>query len=84
MKEYILTLRSFFLAVPVLKLKFLHAGFIHYTMNMIALWIIGYAVEQSHGFFATALLFVLSGLGGNLMSALFLAQFLSVGASGCK
>ena len=64
--------------------KFLHAGLIHYIFNMLALWIIGSAVELNHGFFAAALLFILPALGGNLFSALFLAQTVSVGASGGK
>ena len=51
---------------------------------MIALWFIGYAVEQSHGFFAAALLFILPAVGGTLLSAIFLPEYISVGASGGK
>jgi len=61
---------------------FLHAGIIHYIINMLALWFIGSAVEQSHGFFAAALLFILPAVGGTLFSALFLPEYISVGASG--
>ena len=51
---------------------------------MLALWFIGYAVEQSHGFLAAGLLFILPAVGGMLFSALFLPEFISVGASGGK
>ena len=64
--------------------KFLHAGIIHYVVNLLALWFIGSAVEQSHGFFAAALLFTLPAVGGTLLSALFLPEYISVGASGGK
>jgi membrane associated rhomboid family serine protease len=60
----------------------LHAGLIHYFINMLAMWFIGAAVEQSHGVVNTILLFFLPGFGGNILSAIFLPQFISVGASG--
>eukprot|EP00551_Chaetoceros_affinis_P006498 CAMPEP_0203663092 /NCGR_PEP_ID=MMETSP0090-20130426/818_1 /ASSEMBLY_ACC=CAM_ASM_001088 /TAXON_ID=426623 /ORGANISM="Chaetoceros affinis, Strain CCMP159" /LENGTH=707 /DNA_ID=CAMNT_0050525959 /DNA_START=46 /DNA_END=2169 /DNA_ORIENTATION=- len=61
---------------------FLHAGVIHWMMNMLAIYFLGPAIEQSHGFFATVLIFTLAGIGGNLLSAIFLAKSISVGASG--
>jgi membrane associated rhomboid family serine protease len=61
---------------------FLHAGLIHYFLNMLALWFIGSAVEQCHGFFAAAVIFVIPAVGGTILSALFLPEYLSVGASG--
>ena len=61
---------------------FLHAGVIHYTFNMMALWFIGSAVEKTHGFLAAATLFVIPAVGGLLLSAIFLPQSISVGASG--
>lgn len=60
----------------------LHAGVIHYFVNMLALWFIGYAVEQSHGFIASAILFMIPAVGGTIISALFLPEYISVGASG--
>ena len=36
----------------------LHAGLIHYFLNMLALWFIGGAVEKSHGIFPTLVLFI--------------------------
>ena len=60
----------------------LHAGIIHWLLNMGALWFIGAAVEQSHGFASAAILFFIPGVGGNILSAIFLPQHISVGASG--
>jgi len=61
---------------------FLHAGIIHYFINMAALWFIGGAVEQSHGIVNAMILFFIPGIGGNILSAIFLPQYISVGASG--
>ena len=61
---------------------FLHAGFIHYTINMCALWFIGSAVERIHGFTAAAIIFTISAIGGTIISAVFLPEFVTVGASG--
>lgn len=60
----------------------LHAGIIHYVINMLALGFIGAAVEQSHGFLNALVLFTVPGVGGNILSAIFLPQYISVGASG--
>lgn len=49
---------------------------------MAAIWFIGYAFEMSHGFMSTALIFIVPAIGGNIMSALFLPEYISVGASG--
>jgi membrane associated rhomboid family serine protease len=60
----------------------LHAGLIHYIINMLAIWYIGGAVEQSHGFASAAVLFIIPAVGGNILSAICLPQYISVGASG--
>jgi len=60
----------------------LHAGLIHYFLNMMALMFIGKAVEQCHGFTAAAILFIIPAVGGTIMSAIFLPEYISVGASG--
>jgi len=60
----------------------LHAGLIHYFLNMTALWFIGKAVEQCHGFAAAAILFIIPAVGGTILSAIFLPEYISVGASG--
>jgi membrane associated rhomboid family serine protease len=61
---------------------FLHAGVVHYALNMAALLMVGGAVEKSHGFVAAAVLFTVPAIGGTILSALILPQYVSVGASG--
>ncbi len=60
----------------------LHAGFVHFALNMLALWFVGSAIERSHGFAASMLLFVVPAIGGTILSAIFLPDMISVGASG--
>jgi membrane associated rhomboid family serine protease len=60
----------------------LHAGLIHYLINMLALWFVGRSVEQAHGSVNAMVLFLVPGVGGNILSAIFLPQYVSVGASG--
>ena len=60
----------------------LHAGLIHYFLNMLSLWFIGSAVEQSHGFIPALILFIIPAIGGTVLSAIFLPGYISVGASG--
>jgi len=61
---------------------FLHGGVIHYGINMVALHAVGTALEQAHGAGVTAILFVISGVGATIISAVFAPQYISVGASG--
>lgn len=49
---------------------------------MMALLFIGKAVEQCHGFTAAAIIFIIPAVGGTIMSAIFLPEYISVGASG--
>ena len=60
----------------------LHAGLIHFFLNMFALWFVGRAIEQIHGFFAAVVLFVVPAIGGTILSAIFLPEYITVGASG--
>ena len=60
----------------------LHAGLIHYGVNMLALWFVGKAIETSHGMVAAAILFLLPAVGGCILSAIFLPNYITVGASG--
>lgn len=60
----------------------LHAGLVHFVLNMAAMYFIGAAVEQSHGYSTAAVLFILPAVGGNILSAICLPQYISVGASG--
>lgn len=58
------------------------AGLVHYVINMLALRFVGAAVEMSHGWFAAFVIFTLSAVGGTILSAIFLPDAISVGASG--
>ena len=49
---------------------------------MLALWFVGAAIEMSHGWLASTLIFTLSAVGGTILSAIFLPDAISVGASG--
>jgi hypothetical protein len=46
------------------------------------LWFIGRAVEQCHGTAAAVILFVIPAVGGTILSAIFLSEYITVGASG--
>ncbi|KAJ9548806.1 hypothetical protein OSB04_021349 [Centaurea solstitialis] len=60
----------------------LHAGVFHILANMISLVFVGYSLEQEFGFLRIGLLYVLSGIGGSIVSSLFVRTIISVGASG--
>jgi membrane associated rhomboid family serine protease len=60
----------------------LHAGLVHFFINMLALWFVGSAIEQCHGTIATSILFFLPATGGIILSAIFLPDYITVGASG--
>ncbi|KAL2543003.1 RHOMBOID-like 2 [Abeliophyllum distichum] len=60
----------------------LHAGVIHLLANMLSLVFIGIRLEQQFGFVRVGLIYMLSGIGGSILSALFIQRSISVGASG--
>lgn len=60
----------------------LHAGLVHYFINMLALWFVGSAIEQCHGTIAATILFGIPAIGGTILSAIFLPEYITVGASG--
>ncbi|KAK6943645.1 Peptidase S54, rhomboid domain [Dillenia turbinata] len=60
----------------------LHAGVFHLLANMLSLLVIGIPLERDFGFVRVGLLYVICGLGGSLLSALFNQTSISVGASG--
>ncbi|XP_028783406.1 RHOMBOID-like protein 1 [Neltuma alba] len=66
----------------LLTCMWLHAGVFHILANMLGILIIGIRLEQEFGFLRIGLLFVISGFGGSLLSALFIQSNISVGASG--
>ncbi|MEO7108273.1 MAG: rhomboid family intramembrane serine protease [Rhodoferax sp.] len=62
---------------------FIHFGVIHLAVNMWALWDVGRLVEQLYGRWRFFLLYILSGLLGNLVSLVLHGnQAVSGGASG--
>lgn len=60
---------------------FLHIGFLHIFMNMLAVYYLGIAVEQIFGRFRFLFIYLLAGIGGGFASFAF-TQSLSAGASG--
>jgi membrane associated rhomboid family serine protease len=66
----------------ILSSAVLHAGLVHYFINTLALWFVGKAIETSHGMVAAAILFVIPAIGGTILSAIFLPEYITVGASG--
>jgi rhomboid protease GluP len=61
---------------------FLHIGAVHLIMNMIGLWQIGPLVERLLGNVGFAVMYLLAGLGGSLLSLAVHPFTLSAGASG--
>ncbi|KAL6204566.1 hypothetical protein ACLB2K_021833 [Fragaria x ananassa] len=66
----------------LLSCMWLHAGVFHILANMLSLVFIGIRLEQEFGFVRIGLVYVISGFGGSLLSALFIDGGISVGASG--
>ncbi|KAH7863953.1 hypothetical protein Vadar_023944 [Vaccinium darrowii] len=60
----------------------LHAGVFHILANMLSLLVVGIRLEQEFGFVRIGLLYTISGVGGSLLSSLFIRTTISVGASG--
>jgi membrane associated rhomboid family serine protease len=61
---------------------FLHFGALHFTLNMLALYVLGRMGENLYGSARFFMVFVLSGLAGSLMSSLVTNPPMSAGASG--
>lgn len=61
---------------------FLHAGVLHLAMNMIVLVRLGASMEVAFGHARVAVIYLASGVAGNLASAIFLPNEIGVGASG--
>lgn len=62
--------------------NFLHAGFIHIIMNTVTQVLFGWYLERKFGTIRFAIIYLLSGIGGMLTSAIFIPNLMSVGASG--
>jgi membrane associated rhomboid family serine protease len=62
--------------------QFVHFGLIHLTLNMVALWFVGRALEAALGPLRFAVLYLVAGFGGGVAVYLFQPQVLAAGASG--
>lgn len=62
---------------------FLHGGLFHFLCNMFSLYILGREIESFYGRIKYLIIFILSGVIGNLLTMLFLQEgVISIGASG--
>ncbi|CAN6285954.1 unnamed protein product [Urochloa humidicola] len=66
----------------LLSSMWLHAGVVHLVANMLSLLFIGMRLEQQFGYVRIGIVYLLSGLGGSVLSSLFIRNHISVGASG--
>lgn len=67
----------------IISSMFLHIGFIHLIMNMYSLSILGKQTETFYGHFKTLIIFIFSGIVGNLLSLILMdTKTISAGASG--
>lgn len=60
---------------------FLHSGALHVLLNATVLWMFGRPAERVWGTIGVALVYVASGIGGHLTSALWHENAASIGAS---
>ncbi|XP_047043518.1 RHOMBOID-like protein 2 [Lolium rigidum] len=60
----------------------LHAGVVHLLANMLSLVLVGLRLEQQFGFARVGVIYLASGVGGSVLSSLFVRDNISVGASG--
>jgi membrane associated rhomboid family serine protease len=61
---------------------FVHAGFLHIAMNMLALFFLGRMAERLFGKWQTLCIYLITGVGGALLSLAHEPGHLEVGASG--
>ena len=66
----------------LLTCAFLHGGLIHIIFNMYALYVIGPQLEVLFGRVKYIVIYLLSAIGGSLLSYIFSPLSLSIGASG--
>ena len=60
----------------------LHGGFIHLGMNLLAIYKLGGSLEMEFGTVPVAVIYLTSGVFGTIVSAIFLPWQVGVGASG--
>lgn len=60
----------------------LHAGVIHLIVDLLSVLFLGIRLEQEFGCWRVGCIYFLSGIGGSLLSSLFIENRVSVGSSG--
>lgn len=66
----------------LLTAMFVHGGFFHLALNMLALWMLGQSLEPLLGRARFVALYLISGLGGSVAVAVIAPDTSTVGASG--
>ncbi len=66
----------------LLSSAFVHIGILHLGLNMWALWLLGNIAERMFGNWTFLLIYLLSGIGGSLLSLVWHPDIISAGASG--
>lgn len=61
---------------------FLHLNLLHLLMNEYSLYLLGPLVEKTYGKLRFLIIYIIAGITGNIASAYFLPDVLSIGASG--
>jgi membrane associated rhomboid family serine protease len=61
---------------------FLHFGLLHIAFNMYALYLFGPLLEQLYGHIDYLIIYFLCGIGGSVMTILFVPEVPAAGASG--
>lgn len=60
---------------------FLHSGVIHYVLNIIFEIQVLFKLERTFGFICVSFIWISAGVGGNLLSSIFLPNVVVTGAS---
>lgn len=60
---------------------FIHLGIIHVVIIGVVQLYLGFKIERTAGFLRVALVYIIAGVGGNLMSAIFIPYQINGGAS---
>ncbi|OQV17126.1 Inactive rhomboid protein 1 [Hypsibius exemplaris] len=63
---------------------FLHAGFIHLLITLVFQYVVMRDAEKLTGFVRMGIIYIMSGVGGNLASAIFTPYVAEVGPSGSQ
>lgn len=66
----------------LLTATYLHSGLVHILFNILVQYKVGVKLEKDNGTLRLMPIYILSGLSGNLLSALFSPNLVTVGASG--